>query len=401
MWKTLFAPEVLFLIGGVQSLLPYIVWFFNGLNKSYAYTTTYIPITIWMTGYLSFWIGARSIKSAQPIQTDFLKIVKWDKFNFILGLTFGLICIAILQAIEVYGGIPLLQYASEASNVSNVNDLQNNASAGQFGLLLSLLLFLNALILMFIIRSFESGKKHTLIFILLALTEIFGGLMAGKRQALLITTTFVICGLSLRYNNPFRPILDIVNIPNTRLTKLLIPIAISSSLIWIMGSMIALRTGNAATSGTDEILTYLELPLINLESQCEKIGFGLEQNNFIYPLVTLLPYGLIQGVMLSVKDIPYYPEPTASTGFYGTLHWGYGIYGTIVFSFIIGLTCKHLYNKSASSIFHFLAYCQICWTLISAHSYNHFLTLMFIPVPTMILFLFSKTIDNPVKPTRS
>jgi oligosaccharide repeat unit polymerase len=399
MWKLLFAPEILFLIGTVQSLFPYIIWFFNGLNKNYAYTTTYVPITIWITGYLSFWLGARLMRGTKPIQADFLAVVKWDKFNLILGLIFGLVCIVIGQAIEVYGGIPLLQYASSTSHVTDVNDLQNNASAGQFGLLLSLLLFLNALILMLIIRSFESGRKYTLIFLVLALTEIFGGLMAGKRQALLITASFIICGLALRYNNPFKPILHIANIPNNSLTKLFLPIALSSAIVWVMGAMIGLRTGNAATSGTDEILTYLELPLINLESQCERIGFGLEQNNFIYPLVTLLPYGLIQNILLSAKDLPSYPEPTASAGFYGALHWGWGLYGTIGFSFIVGLICKYLYNKSSSSIFHFLAYCQICWTLISAHSYNHFVTLMFIPVPVMILFLFSKFVEIRKQPT--
>lgn len=396
MWKLLFAPEILFLGGMIQSLLPYIIWSINGLNRNYSYTTTYIPILIWIAGYLFFWIGSSLIKDYKLARDNFIQSVKWSKFNLILVSVFVLTCIFILQAINIYGGIPLIQYASEVSTVADANNLQNNASSGQFGILLALLFFLNPLILLIIIRSFESGRKDTIIFLSVSFIEIFGGLMAGKRQAMMITSMFIACGLSLHFNDPFKPLLDIINIPKNNLIRLFLLGGLVSLIIWIMGAMIGLRTGNATTafSGIDEILTYLELPLINLESQCEAIGLGFEQKNFAYPFIRLLPYGLIQSIMMSAKDLPYYPEPTASAGFYGELHWGFGLYGIILFSFIAGLVSKYLYTRASYSIFHFLAYCQISWTLISAHSYNHFLTLMFIPVPTLILFLFSRIIDN-------
>ena len=220
--------------------------------------------------------------------------------------------------------------------------------------------------------------------------------MAGKRQCLMITAMFVVCGLSLHFNDPFKPIFNIINIPKNKLVRFILLVIMMSSLVWMMGAMMGLRTGIATTtfSGIDEILTYLELPLINLESQCETIGIGWEQKNFVYPFIRLLPYGITQSVMALSKDLPYYPEPTASAGFYGELHWGLGIYGIILFSFIAGLVSKYLYTRSSDNIFYFLAYCQISWTLISAHTYNHFLTLMFIPAPTFILFLFSKIIDD-------
>ena len=184
----------------------------------------------------------------------------------------------------------------------------------------------------------------------------------------MVTSMFVVCGLSLHFNDPFKPIFNIINIPKNKLFRLFLLMIIMSSIVWGMGAMIGLRTGNAtnAFSGIDEILTYLELPLINLESQCETIGFGFEQKNFVYPFIRLLPYSIIQSVLLSSRDLPYYPEPTASAGFYGELHWGFGIYGIILFSFIAGLVSKYLYSRAADSVFHFLAYCQISWTLISA-----------------------------------
>jgi oligosaccharide repeat unit polymerase len=410
MWKLFFTPEILFLMGMLQSLFPYIIWYVHGLNKSYFYTTTYIPVFIWVFGYLFFLIGAAFVKDPkpvfdenfQPISIDFFKKIKWNKFNLVLISIFGLTCIFIFQAIKIYDGIPLLQYANETATVSDANDIQTNAGGGQFGVLLVLLLFLNSLIVMFIIKNFESGRQDTLIFLAIAFVEIFGSLMAGKRQGIMITLMFILCGLSLRFQDPLKPIAKIMGIPSNKLIKFLILIAIGSLMVWLMGAMMGLRNGNAGSaSGTDEILTYLELPLINLESQCEAIGFGFDQKSFLYPFVHLLPYTLTQGMMLSIKDLPFHPEPTASAGFYGELHWGFGIYGIIVFSFIAGLICKYLYSRSSSSIFHFLAYCQISWTLISAHSYNHFLTLMFIPVPVFIIFVFSKIIDDPTKLVQS
>jgi oligosaccharide repeat unit polymerase len=394
MWKKFFAPEILFLMGTLQALLPYVLWSFNGLNRSYSYTTTYVPLVIWATGYFSFWIGTKFVKNIRPFENNFFEIINWNKFNVILAALIGLTCLFIAQAIIVYGGIPLVQYANEIASVNDINEIQTNSSAGQFGILASLLLFLNSFVLIIIVKSFESGKKYTFLFGLIIFIEIFGGLMAGKRQSLLITAVFVTCGLSLRYVNPFKPILDIINIPTAKFIRFFTVIAVASLIIWIIGAASAIRSGNSNSSGIDEIFRYLELPLINLESQCETIGFGFTQNNFMYPFISLLPFSMMQDAILSVKDLPRYPEPTSPAGFYGALHWGFGIYGTISASFIFGLISKYLYSRSSHNIFYFLTYCQISWTLIAAHTYNHFLTLLFIPVPTIVLLLFSKIINN-------
>jgi oligosaccharide repeat unit polymerase len=397
MWKQIFAPEILFLIGMAQALSPYISWSFNGLNQSYSYSLTYIPIVIWATGYLSFWIGTKFVKNIKKVEHDFIEKINWRKFNIIFAVILVLTCFSILQAIQLYGGIPLAQYANDAATVNDINDMQKNSEAGQLGLLTSLLLFLNSFILILVIKNFEGSRQDTVLFILITLLEIFGGLMAGKRQALLMTTVFVTCGLSLRYENPFKPILNILNLPKTKITRFFILILVPLSLVWMMGAMSALRTGDSistGTSGSDEILRYLELPLINLESQCETIGFGFSQNNFFYPFIPLLPYGIQQDVLSSTRDLPRYPEPTSPPGFYGSLHWGLGIYGTIAFSFIFGLICQYFYSRSSYDMFCFLTYSQIAWPLISAHTYNHFFTLLFLPVPTFILWLLSKLVDN-------
>jgi oligosaccharide repeat unit polymerase len=396
MWKIFFKPEILFLIGTLQALSPYIIWSFYGLNKSYSYTTTYIPVIIWTTGYLSFWFGTKFIKNTELFQSNLLQQVNWNRFNFVLLLTLMLSCICIAQSILLYGGIPLAQYASNTVTVGDINEIQKDATAGQLGFLSSLLFFLNSLILLLIIRDFDSGKKHTLVLFAAAFIEVFGGLMAGKRQSLLITSLFVLCGLSLRYSNPLEAIMTMINIPSNKLIRFSVLAIMASLFVWMMGSMFALRTGNINSdySGANEIMTYLEFPLINLESQCEIIGFGFTQNNFFYPFNGLLPYGMTQDFLSSTSSLPRYPEPTAGAGFYGALHWGLGINGTIFFSFISGMISKFFYNRSSHNIFYLLAYCQITWTLISAHTYNHFLTLLFIPVPVFVLLLFSKTLDN-------
>jgi oligosaccharide repeat unit polymerase len=397
MWRKIVAPEILFSIGTIQALYPYISWSFNGLNTSYSYTLTYIPVIIWVTGYLSFWIGTKFVRNIKPVDYNFMEKINWKKFNIIFTVILVLTCFSILQAIEFYGGIPLAQYANDTATVSDINDMQKNSNAGQLGLLTSLLLFLNSFIIILVIKSFEGGKKDTLLFLVITLVEIFGGLMAGKRQGLLITVIFVMCGLALRYENPFKPILNILNIPKAKILRFSIVMLVTLSLVWMMGAMSVLRTGDSksmSSSGLDEILRYLELPLINLESQCETIGLGFSRNNLIYPFIPLLPYGVQQDVISAIEDSPRYPEPTSPPGFYGSLHWGLGIYGTIAFSFIFGLICQYFYSMSSYNIFYFLTYCQIAWPLISSHTYNHFFTLLFLPVPTFLVWLLSKVVDN-------
>src|SRR4029077_21225895 len=59
MWRRLVRPEVLFLFGAVQSLLPFLLWAMYGPFPFYTYRISYIPLVIWIAGYSAFWIGAK------------------------------------------------------------------------------------------------------------------------------------------------------------------------------------------------------------------------------------------------------------------------------------------------------------------------------------------------------
>jgi hypothetical protein len=66
----------------------------------------------------------------------------------------------------------------------------------------------------------------------------------------------------------------------------------------------------------------------------------------------------------------------------------------LVFMFGVGVTCQYLYVQSARSLFCLLVYSLAAWTLVAAHSYNHFLALIFLPAPVVAFFLLAKLIGS-------
>ena len=61
MWRKIVSPEMLFAVGGLQSLSPYIWWTLIDKNPDYEYQVSFIPMIFWLGGYLAFLIGCRPI----------------------------------------------------------------------------------------------------------------------------------------------------------------------------------------------------------------------------------------------------------------------------------------------------------------------------------------------------
>ncbi|MBW4665957.1 MAG: oligosaccharide repeat unit polymerase [Cyanomargarita calcarea GSE-NOS-MK-12-04C] len=390
MWRKIVSPELLFLLGTLQALFPYIPWYFQGLNPSYRYEVTYLPVLIWGIGYICFWLGTKSVKIASFIKPKYVVNIRLNDFKPILLLVVAFVIVQILLAIRLYGVLPIYGYITGTSNVTEVNEIQRESGFGQLGALTVSLFLLNGFLLILIIKNFESKQKATLLFILIFCIQIFGGLMAGKRQSLLTTIMFLFCGLSIRYNNPLKPITQILNIPTNKIIRFFLFASILTIIVSLMGFISSARTGGTGSevSGIEEIFNYLQFPLINLEAQCGEIGLGPYKFNFLYPLFSLLPNKIYEGIAPGLSDLPIRPEPTIGAGFYGNIHWGMGLLGIVIYSFVIGLTSKYFYKKSFTSLFHLLVYCQISWTLLSAHTYNHFFNLIFLPIPSFLFFIF-------------
>jgi oligosaccharide repeat unit polymerase len=395
MWRKFFSPELLLLIGTFQALSPYVLWAIQGLNPNYQYELTYLPIFIWILGYVCFCLGAKIIKNKRL--DNYGNSIKIDMahLKIITTIVLFVIIIQIFQVIQVYGTLPLYGYATGAIDVNTVNELQKESGFGQLGIFTISLFFLNGLLLALLIKSIETNQKINWFFLFASTIEIFGTLISGKRQGILIYIVYILCGLSIRFNNPLTTLLKTFKLPSNKILRLTIFISGFTLLLFAIGFISSLRGGRGIErSGIDEIMDYLQFPLINLEAQCQQIGLNPYKFNFVYPLISLLPFKLFENFALANSDLPFRPEPTIGAGFYGNIHWGLGIIGIALYSFLFGLVSKYFYQNSFKRLSHLLIYCLISWTLLSAHTYNHFLNLIFIPVPAILFWLFCQIFNR-------
>ncbi|MBD2197807.1 MULTISPECIES: O-antigen polymerase [Calothrix] len=397
MWRKIVSPEILFLLGTLQALFPYIIWMIQGPNENYNYEITYLPLFLWTIGYFFFWLGTRFFKSNVDNVSSKLIKISFNGLKRIIFIISVLIIIQIINIVQAYGFLPILEFFSGSININDVNNNAVDTGFGQLGIFVTSLFFLNGLLLSLVIKAVESHKKLSLFFVINLLIAIFGTLITGKRQGLFILVFFIFSGLSIRFNSPLKTFIKVFGLQISKQVRILLYILVPAILIYFMGFIASLRIGSGyQISGTDETINYLQWPLINFEAQCEQAGLGPYKFNPIYSFVGLLPYRLYEDYVMN-NDLPPSPEPSSPVGFYGNLHWGLGITGIIVFALIFGMISKYFYKRSFFSLPHLLIYCQITWTLIAAHTYNHFLSLVFLPLPALC-FLFFGFLCNVLSP---
>ncbi len=203
---------------------------------------------------------------------------------------------------------------------------------------------------------------------------------------------FIFVGLSIYYRrDPVERILKAIN-PSGRL-RVIAPFCylICIAAVSMMFSVLYfIRVGGAASYDLlHDVLFYLELPLINLETQCALVGLGPYEYSIDRIFQSLLPYKVMAPDLYS--SIPRL-ESTIGAGFFGMLHWYSGPAGIVIASFCFGLVSQFFYARAQKSVFFLLSYCQISWALLVAHSHNHFLNLVFVPAPLAAFFLLSLVI---------
>ena len=381
-WATIVRPELLFLIGGVFGISSYVKWFLFGKNLDYSYSITGIPAVYWVVGYLSFFVGSMKwlpIRVRRVQRPLIGSVDRWRTNGLLVVLLVGL-AIQIYLIFSLYGGIPLLLFFSGDLDVESVNQAQLSSGFGQIGFLFVTLILLQGMLLIEIIRANAAGVPRPIRILSLVFFIFLLHLSAGKRQGIFIATAFIVCGLSLSIGNPFAAFLRAIGLQVTRFRVIGFFVAIIAILFAAFEITGSIRTGSESEHQGLELFTYVELPLINLEAQSEQMGLTPNRLDISAIFVTLLPAKIRDEVMRGIR-LPTLPEPTAPTGFFGSVQWFGGLTFAALFALLAGLICKWLYVKSRDSLAALLCYSQISWALLSAHTYNHFLNLVFVPLP--------------------
>lgn len=375
----------------MQALAPYFLWAIYDPNINYTYSISYTPILYWALGYLAFLLGALPIggqlsgssSSSAPIA---LQALHWNQKNILLILLVA-VSIQSILVFSLYGGVPLLLFVTGEMDVFQVNELQVGSGFGQLGILLLTLFSLQALLLSEILIANAKKEPRPLRILFLFTLLVLLSISAGKRQGLFILVFFVSVGLSLTMGNPLKAALKSLGLPPSKSNVWLAALASIAILIGVSELVGSLRIGHAEVYERPVLVTYLELPLINFESQIETAGLG----PFRFSPGALLK-GFIPAKLKSDADDDAalrLPEPTAPSGFFGIFQWNVGLIPTLILCAAIGKLCGLIYRASYRNLAALFSYSQIAWALLGAHSYNHFLTLLFLPVPIAIYFVLA------------
>jgi len=393
MRKIIFKPEVLFLIGTLCGLFPYAVYAFVE-KPQYLPEFNYQPAMIYVIGYACFFAGARlaSIKSHRTIKLNLPPIDTALLTRLIQIVTFLLLVQNVLAIVFVYGEIPILSYLQKRNDVNDVNVMQEKSGFGQLGVFTLTIMLLGSMIILWtIIFVTRHGQSRVPIKITVAVAILLlSSSLAGKRQSQVMFMVALFTGLSFLPQSSLRTLANLsgMRLLGTRRIRFLLLILAPIGAIGFMGAMAILRSGSER-SGIDETMGYLSYPLANMELQCSYSEWGPGTSQWDGAFQTLLPYKLI-GQM----DKP----PLAVTGspstFYSPLHWYWGILGITLFTVLVGYLTKYLYVRAHTSVVAFMCYCQLAWALLACHTYNHFLNLIFLPMPLMCYLILGRVLTR-------
>jgi oligosaccharide repeat unit polymerase len=178
-----------------------------------------------------------------------------------------------------------------------------------------------------------------------------------------------------------------------RKTGLIIGLVVGVIGFQLVGMLASLRTlGQNQRSGLEEVLSYYEYPGMNIEEQCRVAnGLGPWEMKPLGMARFLLPFKLLKSEDL-FGDYPPTIEPSSPSGFYQLLQWDLGPIGIIMFSLLCGIVTQHVYQHAHRDNAALLTYCLIAWALFSSALYNHFLNLLFLPLPAFLFWSMSSAL---------
>ena len=402
-WRHLVKPEILFLIGAVMANFPYLLWRFGYPVPSYSFSISYKPLYLWILGYIAFCLGTghvsfclcrkvRKYGGLAPFR------IHQGTFRFCVLITIVAVIIQIIFACLLYGVLPILAYFS-GYDVRSLNIAQQASGFGQLGLLTLTLFILNGLILIGIVSNFEAKGWNRKILWMAVILAVFGSLFSGKSQGLFILICVLVTGGALARVNPINLFARKLGFRqfSKRMTAVVM-FGVLFLLVLLHGFTRSIRSDTRkefkVRYAFNSVVSYLSWPLINTENQVAISGFSGSQFEIRGLLTGLLPYKMRSHFAEHVPVPMPHLERTSPSGFLAAPHWYLGLWGMMAFLFVLGVVCKCIYIKSNKSLFCLLAYSQIAWTLVAAHSYNHFLNLLFIPAPLIAFFIITKIVRS-------
>jgi len=400
-------PEFLLLIGAFQANLPYLLWRFgypiSNLYRS-KFHITYRPLYLWVLVYLAFWLGTVHVRlcMCRKYSSDGAVADLGIQRSLFHVCAVFFICVILLQIViicRLYGVFPLLAYFTDY-NVSALEEAKEQSGFGQLGLLSLSLFMLDAIMLVGIVAAFRIGGWSRLLLRVGFLIAVVGALYTGKTQAFFMFACMLFTGPALLGLNPVNALLRRFGYRSlSGRTTLFAIIAFFFFLVFLHGFTRWIRVHADAEFGirysVDKVIDYFAWPLMNMERQIEAVGYDADNAQAVGILQRLLPWKLQAQFMQNQKvSRPPRVERTSPAGFMEAIHWYLGLGWMLVFTFGVGLLCKWFYVQSAKSLFCLLAYSQIAWALVAAHSYNHFLNLVFVPLPIMGFFPLAKLLSS-------
>jgi hypothetical protein len=211
---------------------------------------------------------------------------------------------------------------------------------------------------------------------------LVGNLSNGKRQGLFRALVFLCCGLAIYSNGLIGAIGKALPIPRNRLVGGGAVLVIVAAFVGLTGYIASARNqGKFQRDTWTEIVAYQEFPLINLEAQCQRVGFGPYRFDLLYSFQRWIPYKLIAATGIASMAHPDHPIPSSPAGLYEDIQWSTGLWGVVGFSITIGTILQWLYRNSLDRLICLLIYCQCAFALLVAHSFNEFLIITYDPAP--------------------
>ena len=416
-WFSLFHPVVLFGLGAFQAIFPYILWMFGYPRlESYQVEISYEPVLLWFLALGAFVFGSfyeEAIRekrvSASFFANDFNRIdlVRVTLLGYVL---LPLVVFQLFLIAGLYGEIPIVGFAT-GLDIDSVNLQQSQSGLGQLGLLQISIATLGAILFATLAAPNNWSLANKILAICIILILVIATTFQGKRQGLAMEVMSFVFACIATGSHPANRLFEKLGLRRLGFvgTCSLISIGVVI-LVILMGTLGSLRLGEGLGfsffGGVDELIRYLSLPLINMEWMLSVTEW---RDNAFDPaalLVSLLPYKIWEGILEGLSGYELWAkflggllgepmpriEPTASAGFFGAVYWYTGKFGIVLFCGAVGAVSKRFYLRSRSDLFSMLVYSQFCWTLFAAHTYNHFLNLIFIPVPVLCFYLLRNAV---------
>jgi oligosaccharide repeat unit polymerase len=352
--------------------------------EQYSVTLNYFPLLLWFMAFIFVILGDRiavflfrrpgSMRQANIRFLESLNRMKLSRLDF-------LYLVAVIGLLAYAGGIPLFSIITGSREIAELNEAQNDALPGLYGIHAMLIVLMEYCLGLLILKSILLNNKSGVKILIGSIVVFIATIIEGKRQGLAIFICLL--GVTLLASLNLRP--GNSQGYHKQIFRIFVGVALFAFLALAFVTYVRLDAGGHGEDTIIEPLRYLSLPLINLESLSAKASWGGLEMLPLKPLDLLIPAKL--GFERGMATIPV-PEPTSPYGFFAMayLYWG-GVFGLSMYALAVGVFSGFMFYKAKVSPLFLLFYSFIVWSLLMAHTYNHFLTITFIPLQFFLLLI--------------